>query len=580
MALLNLQQLRPEPPTTARSRPQPVTAVVKIVDGSVLSGSCQWPFDPFFRPTVGVMIDRKLCKVVPTRRAAVVGRNGVTEWRCGFDVDVRDVATGLEAVELVCLETGCGLYSGANAAIGGGARAPLDVADLIAVAQQRTPGFDGSGFRSFLGFSISDQISLVYHAILGRAPDSFGMSEYIRQMKSGSITILGIRDKFLRSDEFLEGRFKTAGAALGGWIVWGGLNDIANEILSSKADWAGQTSAELAAWPKPAEAPAYLGRVALGEGAEPDVLSGWVKDHGAEIAAFSANLKSRTLGSARRPASAGGTLDLGNLLEQMRIGPAGLKQKGRVDFKPGQAGTVVFGPYARLEPGRYRLNVFLHAALAGASSACIVFEIVYGDMLVAARGVSESEFGLARHTLEFDVPATPAVAAPSFEFRIHSDGAVSGELMAINLERTAKPEKPEGRWPSVENWLPIMSLGDAGQRAKQGIRGKSGVMGHVFFGPYRSLFPGRYLLELCFSNLFDQKNAEALILFEVVTRSGKTLATRELAVSKSCLKAELLFEVEALGATPAAADVLEIRLHKRNFAPLEVVTMNVSAMPS
>jgi len=45
-------------------------------------------------------------------------------------------------------------------------------------------------------------------------------------------------------------------------------------------------------------------------------------------------------------------------------------------------------------------------------------------------------------------------------------------------------------------WLPVMSIGDAGERRDRVVLGKPGQAGHFIYGPYGRLEPGTYLLKI------------------------------------------------------------------------------------
>jgi hypothetical protein len=242
----------------------------------MLIGTFSWPFDPLFRPTIGVFQAQTLLASAPTFRVAVERADGTVEWVCAYKIraPLGSDSKTKPNITIACLETGQVLKVPVKSAttlpldikggpeatfpqdlpsgyatslppvpygseitlpvtVGAGAETmlpkqankKLGIDDLIAIGRHQRLSWDSSGFLDFLELSVIDQIQLLYIDILGRDADQSGLLHYANNIIAGHKSILEIRDELLASEEF-QRREVSPEERVGGWIVWGGLKNV------------------------------------------------------------------------------------------------------------------------------------------------------------------------------------------------------------------------------------------------------------------------------------------------------------------------------------------------------------------
>jgi hypothetical protein len=194
-------------------------------------------------------------------------------------------------------------------------------------------------------------------------------------------------------------------------------------------------------------------------------------------------------------------------LPLMPIGQAGSRVGSfgtPVDARSGALGPVVYGPYFELLPGNYRLCCEIEAGLDSVphplasweSQPALDLEVV----LAGGRHLAQVPTVLqpGRHAYEVlfsmlhaDVQRPLTTETRSVEFRMHSHGVMPFRLHTIRLERLSQETLFKVAIPSL---LRMMQIGLAGVRDGDRVWTRKHVAGHVVFGSYLDLLPGRYRL--------------------------------------------------------------------------------------
>jgi len=325
-----------------------------VLRGQHLEGWLPWPADPFYRPLVGVFLDRQLRRILTTRRRPAADAEG-PHWRCAFSANIGILAAhDPRRLAVICLETGAQV-----GALGSPVSSEVDawgVPELIAFAERQQPHWDCTGFASFLDLSVPDQIGLLYRDILGRGVDPYGAGSFLHDIASGQLTILDVRDRLAFSDEFQQHRQASVVRQLGQWSVWGGIKDIVPIIVPSPLPAAAPARSAERAW---ADADTdlvssielvarrqklgdYLARLALGNERSPKLVRQWQSDHSAQISELTALAEGRQAARRSRAQAQAEAqaypMNFGELFSAMHIGAAGYRVEDRIRSHAGVAG--------------------------------------------------------------------------------------------------------------------------------------------------------------------------------------------------------------------------------------------------
>ncbi|HEX5326425.1 MAG TPA: hypothetical protein VFW75_07130, partial [Acetobacteraceae bacterium] len=245
------------------------------------------------------------------------------------------------------------------------------------------------------------------------------------------------------------------------------------------------------------------------------------------LAAPTAPISTRLRQGYVRPALSGPT----DLMPGMLAGTAGQRDGTTLIARAGMRGHAVYGPYIDLMPGRYRATLSIASAGGipegpgsfadlGTPIEVMALEIVSGEFYFAYQPVTAAMLAAGEITVCFDVPAalTFHIMSLRIELRLATSGRTTATISAVTLERL--PDAAEAPEPAWFEWLPLMSVGSAGLPLASAARwhvllrralgrpagralafGSAGAVarrrpGHVLFGPYCQLVPGRYEIEL------------------------------------------------------------------------------------
>ena len=272
-----------------------------------------------------------------------------------------------------------------------------------------------------------------------------------------------------------------------------------------------------------------------------------------------------------------------SLLWMMQLGPAGVRDGGRVWTRKHVAGHVVFGSYLDLLPGRYRLTVQIEADPAGLDDAtpvasAMAIEAICGHYIAARCNLAIEELHSSSHSLFFTVPddLRDYYSTPQWEFRIWTSGAVHVAITAITLHAADDEPAPDTH---DFDWLPLLQVGPAGVQAdaaRSWVSARLGNVGHIVFGPYVDLLPGSYRLgcEIATdgdSLLPDPKpqQAEVPLTLEVVAHDV-FLAQVPINLRRGVHAYEVPFSLSKEDFKRLPAGALEFRAHYFGPVPLEL----------
>lgn len=555
------------------------------LEGSLLSGICDWSYDPFYRPMIGIFVKGRLVRVVPTfRRPSPVASTG---WACRFECDLGSIANGKDGFSVVCLETGEVLNRSLKTIDGSRSKKEvLEVKDLIDLADRGTSRWDAGGFMAFLDLAIPDQVDFMYRCILERGADPGGLESFAEQIQIGRMTILDLRDIMVTGDEFRDRIQNTIYSRLGHWIVWGGLQDVLPSlflspvpreqrrpgVLEPAPDSLMRSSLEVITEARPARD--YLSALAVGSDADADLRRRWESENTQPLKEISDTIserkKART-NAVQESQSAIRRMEFGGLLGALRIGDAGVGLADRIKSRAGLAGCVFFGPYLRLQPGDYRISLHLHARCAAPySSGQISLEVCYGDLLVSVGAIPSSLYSQATHEFLFRVPASDHLREANFEFRLFSDGSSEFEVYDVRLAQV--PTITENDTPNNVEMLPVLQIGPATLRTDRGLLAPRTAEGHVFYGPYRTIFSGNYVLSVALECIDGAKKVAKL---EFAPPSGASIE-REFAIERGAQRLELFFHCAPSAEGLVVSPPVEFRLWKPTGMEIEVHSVVLS----
>jgi hypothetical protein len=269
-----------------------------------------------------------------------------------------------------------------------------------------------------------------------------------------------------------------------------------------------------------------------------------------------------------------------SLLWLMQIGPAGVRDGGRVWTRKHVTGHVVFGSYLDLLPGRYRLTVQLEADPAGLETApvapAMAIEAVCGHYIAARCNLAIEDLRSSSHSLLFTVPddLRDYFSTQQWEFRVWTSGAVHVAITAIMLNSADDERTPD---TCDFDWLPLLQVGPAGVQADASRSWVSARnTGHIVFGPYVDLLPGNY--RLCCEIAADRDRSlpdlepratEVPLVLEVVTQDV-FLAQVPISLRRGVHTYEVPFAISKGDCQQLPASALEFRAHYSGTVPLEL----------
>jgi len=216
---------------------------------------------------------------------------------------------------------------------------------------------------------------------------------------------------------------------------------------------------------------------------------------------------------------------------RMTVGPAGVRSPaGVVHLKAGSVGTVLSGPNALEDAGRYRVTTELclgdePAAYSSDSSVLLVEVLLDGHVLGCA---SVFERGHTTSVVEFVVPVRLQRVALSagVQVRVSNRAGVSGTVDAVAVERVGDVSA-EADDTAPADWLPAMVVGDVGQRTEVRVVKRQGQRGTMVEGPGWRLTGGRYRADFDLrTNVVQPGDGGTVVALVDVVVHGYVLAYR------------------------------------------------------
>jgi hypothetical protein len=129
----------------------------------------------------------------------------------------------------------------------------------------------------------------------------------------------------------------------------------------------------------------------------------------------------------------------------MEVGPAGKRTTAGVSGAAGEAGHLVYGPYARLGAGEYRVRVGWRSGQPagrlppGTLLAAIEAVLAQGETYLAQRDLTLAARGRTEQDLRFRIEAAPAQPLQTVEVRIWTSGLVPLTVSSVTIERIGAP---------------------------------------------------------------------------------------------------------------------------------------------
>jgi hypothetical protein len=123
------------------------------------------------------------------------------------------------------------------------------------------------------------------------------------------------------------------------------------------------------------------------------------------------------------------------LLRSMLVGDAGQQDGGQISSKPDVPGCVAYGPYVKLDAGRFRVSFDFAAQSSRHGLGAIRIEVAGGELLAENHVVTGREARAGTVSLVFEVPGSKDTA--DWEFRITTDGTGGVVLREVWLEMLA-----------------------------------------------------------------------------------------------------------------------------------------------
>jgi hypothetical protein len=253
------------------------------------------------------------------------------------------------------------------------------------------------------------------------------------------------------------------------------------------------------------------------------------------------------------------------------LGEAGWRDRAVVRSKPERSGFVLFGPYYSLPPGQYQLRMEFERyerPSVGPGDPALAMEIVTDEVIRACRAIDQQTLASGSATLEFGIPESLAGDPETkIEARLQTLAPIGMTVKRVLVERTG--DFAQQGWGM--DFLPLQTVGQAGERVGALVRARRGQSGCLLYGPYRRLPAGEYLAKISFEGAATEAD-DAPFALEVV--AGNTVEARRKIDAQDIAvgEASLAFMVSRnLAAEPEAK--IQIRLHA--LRPTEVAVQRV-----
>jgi FkbM family methyltransferase len=185
---------------------------------------------------------------------------------------------------------------------------------------------------------------------------------------------------------------------------------------------------------------------------------------------------------------------------RLDAGEAGVRQGAAIKFRAGLLGCVARGSLGHLKPGQYWLVLEIRSRPNSSAGydARILIELITSSRLIFVHVLTRADLRNPHHEFVFDVPEK----ATAVELRISALTSVEATVDEVAVESLGgRPERPPSQSIRLENWLPLLDVGPAGNRPEFGAEAEQGFTdalqgrsGWVICGPRWPLVPGRYTM--------------------------------------------------------------------------------------
>jgi hypothetical protein len=477
----------------ARRETLPAEEVVVISSSDSQRLFFPWQGDFVYRPIVGLIEKGRLTRLRPARRAPPESGGGA--WRCAVEIDPDWLDEGRLANDgLYCLESGRKLWPAPERK-----RAPETIAELIGQNLSEPHEKQCGGFLAFLRLGLLDQLSLLLLSARDESNETLLFERFGPAIARGDETILDARDALLSPDALPPPWLDPDTRRLFRWLVWSGnaaVGDALDRAASAEASrildrFYCDPSASLTTISQFAN---YLARCALGSD-HAALGESWRAAHANRIEAAFADFRDVVAPRPRDggPAAPVAKIRYRRLLASMNPGECGRRDGGDIAAATGRAGVVMFGPYWTLPSGCFSLAAEIVTVHVPARGSGLWLEAVMGDLLLGWTALESPAPGPSRHRMEFDLTAAARGAyGKTLEFRLWTAGEWQGRIVDLTLERIDAQPRLGDRPRSL---LPALKIHSEVKRSGAALHAPEAFEGHVFWGPYRILPPGRYLYQ-------------------------------------------------------------------------------------
>jgi hypothetical protein len=268
----------------------------------------------------------------------------------------------------------------------------------------------------------------------------------------------------------------------------------------------------------------------------------------------------------------------------LQVGAAAVSTGGAIRAQRGAVGTVVYGPYRHVLPGRYRLRLDISGEVPERSAAEIVavLEVAFRYSYIAHQSISVADLAAGQVELEIEVgeelAGTLGFVVETKVRCLQPADLVISRLVCERLsgEMTARHGSAV---LDLRDWLPLLYTGDVGTRRNNRAVNRAGAPGFILYGPYWTLPAGEYeatfVIELQKASL--QGDPYEVVCWLDVAHDNEPLELgvlhrRDLASGRNNIP--LGFVV-----TPAQADdpafSIELRVRDNAVMPIAITAVNV-----
>lgn len=173
---------------------------------------------------------------------------------------------------------------------------------------------------------------------------------------------------------------------------------------------------------------------------------------------------------------------------------------GAVICPPRPDNWTIVTPGYSVDPGYYDLHVVAEALEPGRTGARLVVDARYGADVMIADVLNLAPEDSSQWVLPFKIDGAAAfdpTRGLTIRVKAHGDQAIRLVELSTHMvvNRAQLPRKCRavlGMIGTDRDWLPFSSIGRAGKAEVDHISVRSGVKGHIFYGPYWALPKGRY----------------------------------------------------------------------------------------